>query len=112
MSDIRQAFAEALKDLRLGANLAQTDFPPIISREHVSLLERGLRAPTLETIDMLAQVLGVSPLALIIQCYLIRDPSVDMDHLLSDAVQDVRYKRVLARRGISPDPSDGTEESN
>lgn len=94
MRDIRDAFAEALKDMRLQAALAQTDFPPLVSREYVSLLERGLRAPTLETIDGLAKVLDIPPLALILQCYLLRDPTITLEELLGQAVKQVRFDRI------------------
>ncbi|MCE0969434.1 helix-turn-helix domain-containing protein [Pseudomonas sp. NMI4491_12] len=94
MLDIREAFAQALKDMRHRAALAQTDFPPVVSREHISLLERGLRAPTLEAIDDLAKVLGISPLALVLQCYLLRDPTTSFEELIGEAVKQVRFDRI------------------
>lgn len=90
MRDLRDAFALALKELRMHADKAQTDFPPDVSREYVSLLERGLRSPTLETIDSLAKVLGVSPLALIIQCYQKREPEKSLEDLLNEAKAQVK----------------------
>ncbi|APF00048.1 helix-turn-helix domain-containing protein [Pseudomonas putida] len=85
MSDLKEAFALALKQLRMRADLAQNDFPPQISREYVSLLERGLRSPSLETIDSLAKVMGISPLTLIIQCYMQHEPGKSLDELLGEA---------------------------
>lgn len=92
MSDLKEAFALALKELRMRADLAQNDFPPDVSREYVSLLERGLRSPTLETIDSLAKVMGISPLTLVIQCYMRRDPGRSLDELLGEAKLQVSRK--------------------
>ncbi|SUD33710.1 PbsX family transcriptional regulator [Pseudomonas fluorescens] len=47
MRELNDAFALALRDMRHQANLAQSDFPPRVSREYISLLERGLRSPSL-----------------------------------------------------------------
>lgn len=85
MRDLKEAFALALKQLRMRADLAQNDFPPDVSREYVSLLERGLRTPTLETIDSLAKVMGISPLALVIQCYMWREPDRSLEELMGEA---------------------------
>ncbi|MFF7864468.1 helix-turn-helix domain-containing protein [Pseudomonas monteilii] len=91
MSDLKEAFALALRELRMRADLAQNDFPPEVSREYVSLLERGLRSPTLETIDSLAKVIGVSPLTLVIQCYMRREPSKSLDELLGEVRMQVQH---------------------
>jgi transcriptional regulator with XRE-family HTH domain len=94
MLELNDAFAQALRALRLGANLAQTDFPPKVSREYVSLLERGLRSPSLEMIDSLAEVIGVSPLTLVLQCYLVRDPDTSAEALLMEAMRNLRLEFV------------------
>lgn len=90
MRDLKAAFGLALKQLRMRAELAQNDFPPDVSREYVSLLERGLRAPTLETIDSLAKVMGISPLALVVQCYMWREPDRSLEELMDEAGLQVR----------------------
>lgn len=90
MRDLKEAFALALRDLRMRANKTQNDFPPDVSREYVSLLERGLRSPTLETVDSLAKVLGIPPLALIIQCYHGREPERSLEDLLHEAMRTVK----------------------
>lgn len=95
MRELNDAFAQALKDMRLRANLAQSDFPPEVSREYVSLLERGLRSPSLEAIDNLAKVIGISPLALVLQCYLYRDPSTSFETLLGKAIGEVRMEMIV-----------------
>lgn len=94
MRELNDAFAQALRDMRHRANLAQTDFPPMVSREHVSLMERGMRSPSLNTIDDLAHVMGISPLALVLQCYLHRDPSTTFDALISKAAREIRTEMI------------------
>lgn len=94
MRELNDAFALALRDMRHQANLAQSDFPPRVSREYISLLERGLRSPSLKVIDDLAGIMGISPLALVLQCYLHRDPSTSFEALLAKAVRDVRVEMI------------------
>lgn len=97
MRELNDAFAQALRDMRHKADLAQTDFAPKVSREHISLLERGRRSPSLKAIDDLAEVMGISPLALVLQCYLHRDPSTSFETLLAKAVRDVRLEMIPGR---------------
>ena len=97
MRELNDAFAQALRDMRHKADLAQTDFAPKVSREHISLLERGRRSPSLKAIDDLAEVMGISPLALVLQCYLHRDPSMSFETLLAKAVRDVRLEMIPSR---------------
>lgn len=94
MRELNDAFGQALRDLRSKANMAQTDFPPKVSREHISLLERGSRSPSLNMIDDLAEILGISPLTLVLQCYLYRDPSVSLETMLEKALSEVRLEMV------------------
>ena len=97
MRELNDAFALALRDMRHQANLAQSDFPPRVSREYISLLERGLRSPSLKVIDDLAEIMGISPLSLVLQCYLHRDPSMSFEALLATAVRDVRVEMISGK---------------
>jgi transcriptional regulator with XRE-family HTH domain len=56
------AFGKVLADLRLKAGWSQETlgFETNMDRSFISLLERGKRSPTLDTIVSLAQVLGLS----------------------------------------------------
>lgn len=67
------AFGEALRELRLRRNLSQQDFVGVISREHLSRLERGVSQPNLEVIRGLAQVLNIHPISLLARTF-INDP--------------------------------------
>lgn len=58
-----QAFSCALRRLRVGAHLTQEQlaFESHLDRTYISLLERGLRQPTLSSMVQLAAALKVSP---------------------------------------------------
>jgi transcriptional regulator with XRE-family HTH domain len=64
---IHRAFGRVLREYRLKSTLSQEDLALAagIDRTFVSLLERGKRQPTLQTIFRLAKVLGVSPATLV-----------------------------------------------
>ena len=58
----RTVWASALRQLRVAAGLTQTDVAGTrFSKEYVSQIERGKTRPTRETVEWLAQRLGVDP---------------------------------------------------
>jgi transcriptional regulator with XRE-family HTH domain len=61
------AFGRVLREARREKGLSQEDLAGAgaFDRTYPSLLERGLRTPTLTVIFQLAEVLGTSPAALI-----------------------------------------------
>lgn len=65
--NIPTAFGRVLREYREKAALSQEKLAleANIDRTYVSLLERGLRQPTLETLFTLASVLGVAPATLV-----------------------------------------------
>ena len=60
---IQTAFGLILKDLRNERGLSQQQlaFDSDLDRTYISLLERGLRLPTLGTVFKVAEVLKVTP---------------------------------------------------
>ncbi len=68
--DIKEAFASALKQARHTHGLTQEDFSNVSSRTYVSTLERGLKNPTLDKIDVLAKTIGIHPLTLVTLTYM------------------------------------------
>jgi transcriptional regulator with XRE-family HTH domain len=64
---IPQAFGEVLRDCRTKAGISQENlaFKVDLDRTYISLLERGLRQPTLEMLFRLAGVLGIAPATLV-----------------------------------------------
>ena len=65
--NIQQAFGEVLRRLRLAAGLSQEQLALNcgLDRTFISLLERGLRQPTLTTLFLLAETLQIRPSKLI-----------------------------------------------
>jgi len=49
--------------------MTQEDFSAKSSRTYVSMLERGVRSPTLSKIDELSETLGIHPLTLLALAY-------------------------------------------
>lgn len=59
----------ALRTIRKACGLSQEAFALISSRTYVSTLERGLKSPTLNKIDELAEVMEIHPLTLLVLAY-------------------------------------------
>ncbi|MGE8327890.1 helix-turn-helix domain-containing protein [Pseudomonas urmiensis] len=66
---LRQAFASALKFMRLRRQVFQTDFEGGVSQSHVSRLERSESSVTLQRLDEIAGLLKIHPLTLIALTY-------------------------------------------
>lgn len=64
MSEIRQAFANALRQARKVRKLTQHELSEAagLSVDMISRLERGALAPSFDSVDSLAKALGISPL--------------------------------------------------
>lgn len=69
--NLRQALAAALKTVRKKRRLTQEDFSLVSSRTYLSALERGLKSPTLDKLQELAEVLAVPPGALVLLAHAI-----------------------------------------
>lgn len=64
---IEQIFAEVLKEERNRKNISQSELANLaeLDRTYISLLERGLRQPTIETVFKLAEALNLKASTLI-----------------------------------------------
>lgn len=60
---IIEAFKEILRELRVNNHLSQEKLAELcdLDRTYISLLERGLRQPTITTIFQLSKALNISP---------------------------------------------------
>jgi len=67
--NIKGSFGDALRQARKARNMSQEDFSIISSRTYISSLERGLKSPTLEKIDIIAEEIGLHPLTLLTLAY-------------------------------------------
>ncbi len=65
--DLAKAFGEVLKNLRMEANLSQETlaYESELDRSYISMLERGLKMPTIATLFQLAAVLKKAPFEII-----------------------------------------------
>ncbi len=80
--NIKIAFGTALKRIRKARALSQEDFSLVSSRTYISSLERGLKCPTLEKIELLAEMLEVHPMTLMLSTYLELEPDLTTDELV------------------------------
>lgn len=87
--DVRHALASALKSIRTARGLTQEDFSNVSSRTYLSTLERGLKSPTIDKVQALAEVLNVHPLTLMVLTFITADGR-SADELLA------KVKRELA----------------
>ncbi len=67
--DINTAFGQALKTFRLAKGYTQEDFSEVSSRTYISSLERGLKSPTIEKVNDLANEMKICPVALMVLTY-------------------------------------------
>lgn len=81
--ELKRAFGEALKQMRVSKKLTQEDFSSISSRTYLSTLERGLKCPTLEKLEGLASVMEVHPLSVLAAAYQIKGDEGGLDSLLA-----------------------------
>lgn len=63
-------FPRALRSVRKARGIAQEAFDQVSSRNYVSVLERGLKAPTIGKVEQLSTVMRVHPLTLFAAAYL------------------------------------------
>ena len=63
MDSVEASFGRVLKELRQNQGLSQEElgFRSGYHRTYISLLERGLKSPSLNTIFQMANTLGISP---------------------------------------------------
>ena len=64
---VQKAFGEALRQVRVGRGISQQELAleSELDRTYISLLERGLRQPTITTLIALSDALGIDPALLI-----------------------------------------------
>lgn len=86
---IKNNFPKALKTARTAQGLSQESFGLLSSRTYVSSLERGLKVPTLNKADDLAQVLGIHPLTLLALSYAIDCPKAEVAILLKKIADEL-----------------------
>lgn len=92
-------FRYALRAVRKARGLSQESFGLLSSRTYVSTLERGLKSPTLNKTDELAQVMNVHPITLMLLAYVDLNSEGDIEHLIQTVRSELSSIRDSSRKG-------------
>lgn len=87
--DIQHAFAKSLKTVRTAKGLTQEDFSVVSSRTYLSALERGLKNPTLEKIQDIAETMDVHPLTLLALTYMQQGEKTSLESLFQRVQREI-----------------------
>lgn len=87
--DVRRALANALRTIRSARGLTQEDFSNVSSRTYLSTLERGLKSPTMDKMQALAEVLDVHPLTILTLTFMTAE-DCSADDLLAKVKRELR----------------------
>lgn len=96
--DIRKAFGNALRVARKARGFRQEDFSITSSRTYLSCLERGLKSPTVEKVDSLAERMEIHPLTLMALTYLCATNKTDPTHLIEQISDETKAILATARK--------------
>ena len=86
--NLRQSLATAIRTVRKIKGLTQEDFGVVSSRTYLSSLERGLKSPTVDKLEEIAEVLGMHPATILLLAYTIQAPSSERDSLINDITRE------------------------
>ncbi|BCD89137.1 hypothetical protein PSm6_55440 [Pseudomonas solani] len=78
--ELKQALAQAIKELRKSKDLSQETVGA--SQSYISDVERGIKSPSVIKLAELAENMGVHPLTILAKSYLLADPELGVDELL------------------------------
>ena len=70
--------------------LTQEDFGVVSSRTYLSSLERGLKSPTLDKLEKIANVLGVHPATIVLLAYAQQTEPVGRELLLKEITEELK----------------------
>ncbi|TCV79011.1 helix-turn-helix domain-containing protein [Sulfurirhabdus autotrophica] len=94
--DTRRAFANSLRQVRKARGLTQEDFSDISSRTYLSTLERGLKSPTLDKVQALAETLSIHPLTLLAITYMQLQKGKQLSSLLELVSREIHDLNIKA----------------
>lgn len=89
MQERKNDFPTALKRAREFAKRSQDDFDLVSTRSYISLLERGLRSPTLTMVETLAEVLELHPLTVLTLAYMTSQSRAANEKVLAQVASQV-----------------------
>lgn len=85
----KNRFSNALKQARGALGVPQERFSLASSRTYVSTLERGIKSPTLNKVDALAEVLELHPLTLLTLSYLTDANAPSIQELITRVTEEL-----------------------
>lgn len=83
---VKTEFGQAFRKLRLLRGMTQEDFSLVSSRTYISLLERGLKNPTVDKVAQIANPLALHPLTILAIAYT-KDADFERALLLLDEIR-------------------------
>ena len=86
---LKQAFAKALKLARKAQGLTQEDFSEVSSRTYMSTLERGIKCPTIEKIDLIAGAMQLHPVTIVSLAYLVQNQKITPEILMRQVADEL-----------------------
>ena len=86
---LKQAFAKALKLARKAQGLTQEDFSEVSSRTYMSTLERGIKSPTIEKIDLIAGAMQLHPVTIVSLAYLVQNQKITPEILMRQVADEL-----------------------
>lgn len=96
----RHDIAVAIREARRASGLTQEDFAVVSSRTYISILERGLKSPTLDKVDDIAGLMQVHPMTLLALAYLDSGEREEIDDLCRIVRNEVA--RIMGAPGQPP----------
>lgn len=79
--ELKYAFGQALRELRMSKDLSQESIGA--SQSYVSDVERGLKTPSIEKLDEFASIIGIHPVTILAKSYLVKDRSLSAEDLMA-----------------------------
>ncbi|WP_226501009.1 helix-turn-helix transcriptional regulator [Pseudomonas sp. MWU16-30322] len=79
--ELKYAFGQALRELRMSKDLSQESIGA--SQSYVSDVERGLKTPSIEKLDEFASTIGIHPVTILAKSYLVKDRSLSAEDLIA-----------------------------
>lgn len=88
--NLRQSLATAIRTVRKYRGLTQEDFGVVSSRTYLSSLERGIKSPTLDKLEEIAQVLDIHPATILLLAYAAQAQPLDREGLIEEIAKEAQ----------------------
>lgn len=88
--DLRGGLGRSLRLIRKARGMAQEQLSDVAARSYLSEIERGIKSPTVEKIDVLARTMNVHPLTVLTIAYLGQLHEQDLEALQKKINKEVK----------------------